>query len=495
MKKTAKVLLAVLVIITVIAPLGAIMVSSFLIPPQYSDTFVGVLDEKLERLTSIEEEKIVIVGGSSVAFGIDSELMENELGRPVVNFGLYAALGTKLMLDLSKAGIKKGDVVILAPELDAQTLSLYFSAENTLNAIDDDKSILKYIPSEHYVSLFGGSWRFASDKFSYWFNNNAPDPEGIYNADSFDEYLDIKEGLRPQNVMKRYYDPNTVIDLSPSIVSDDFIDYLNEYIAWCESQGASVFFTWCPINSAALKEGTTNATLSEFSSYIEYNIDCEIISDLMDDYYGPIMDKAYFYDTNFHLNDAGVIRRSINLVNDIHLALDDGEYCLLDLPDPPPLPEVNIRYDGFDENEKYFTYELIKNELGEVISQKVVGLTEEGKAMTTLTLPVGIEGYIVTEIGAEVFKNSAVKTLIIPENSRCETIGNGAFDGSAITKLYILKAYQNNGAPDDLIIPPASFPPLSSGFRIYVPSADDYKSGYHWGDVANVNELLITIEK
>ncbi len=489
MKKSTNVLFAVLALFAILAPFAAVLTSAFVIPSQYSDTFVGVLDEKLERLTSIEEDKIVIVGGSSVAFGIDSELMEQELGCPVVNFGLYAALGTKLMLDLSRAGIKEGDVVILAPELDAQTLSLYFSAENTLNAIDDDMSMLRYIPSEHYLSLLGGSWRFAKDKLGYWLSGSAPDPEGIYNADSFNEYLDIKSGLRPENAMKRYYDPNSVIDLSPSIVADEFIDYVNEYIAWCESQGATVFFTWCPINEAALKDGTDNGTLTEFSDFIEESINCEVISSLMDSYYGPIMDKAYFYDSNFHLNDAGVIRRSINLVNDIHLAIGDGEYCTLELPEPPPLPEIAIRYDGYDENEKYFTYEL------EISGAKLTGLTDEGKAMTSLTIPVGIDGYVVAEIGAEVFADSAVKTLVIPEESRCETIGNGAFDGSMITKLYILKAYENPGAPGALIVPPASFPPLSSGFRIYVPNSDDYKSGYDWAGVANLDELLITIEE
>ena len=41
---------------------------------------------------------------------------------PVVNFGLYANLGTKLMLDLSRSGIGAGDVIVVAPEMNEQTL-------------------------------------------------------------------------------------------------------------------------------------------------------------------------------------------------------------------------------------------------------------------------------------------------------------------------------------------------------------------------------------
>ena len=485
MKKVTKILFTVLATLAVIAPFAAVITTAFVLPPQYSDTFVGVLDEKMKRLTGIEEDKIIIVGGSSVAFGIDSALMEEELGKPVVNFGLYAALGTKLMLDLSRAGVKEDDIVVIAPEISAQTLSLYFSAENTLNAIDDDMSLLRYIPGENYPSLLGGAWRFARDKLEYWLSGESPDPEGIYNADSFDEYYDIKKGLRTENVMRRYYDPNTIISFDTDIVALEFIDYVNEYIAWCREMGATVYFTWCPVNAAAVEEGTDARVLRAFSEYIADSLDCEVIGALWDSYYGPIMDKAYFYDTNFHLNDTGVRYRSINLINDIHLALGDGKYCTLDLPEPPELPEVAIRYDEYDENEKYFTYRL------ELSGAVLTGLTDLGKAMTELTIPVGIDGYVVSEIGSGFLEGGSCKTLIIPEDSRCEIIGNGALDCGTLTSLYIFKAYDSPGAPGALISPPESFP---NGLRVYVPSADDYKSGYEWGKLnCNLDNLLVTI--
>jgi hypothetical protein len=141
-KTALKVVAALLVILM---PLALIFGIAVLTVPQYSNTFVGVLDEKVERLKSIEGEKLVVVGGSSVAFGLDSGLLEEYIGRPVVNFGLYAALGTKVMLDLSRAGISKGDVVIIAPEVSAQTMSMYFNTETTLQAIGDDYSLLRYM--------------------------------------------------------------------------------------------------------------------------------------------------------------------------------------------------------------------------------------------------------------------------------------------------------------------------------------------------------------
>ena len=132
--------------------------ASTLTPSQYSNSFVGALNEKYDRLHSIEEPKLVVVGGSSVVFGTDSAMIEKYTGMPVVNFGLYAALGTKLMLDLSRPAIGEGDVVVLSPELDPQTMSLYFSSEQTLMAFDDDFSMFFDLDVDNKLSVLGGMW-------------------------------------------------------------------------------------------------------------------------------------------------------------------------------------------------------------------------------------------------------------------------------------------------------------------------------------------------
>ena len=136
MKKIIPIVAAILVIVL---PLGILLGMLFLVPPQYSNVFVGALDEKFERLTSIDEDKIIVVGGSSVAFGLDSELMEKYTGMPVVNFGLYAALGTKVMLDLSRPGIKEGDIVTHMTFGRGEVLSVKPMGADTLYEVAFDK--------------------------------------------------------------------------------------------------------------------------------------------------------------------------------------------------------------------------------------------------------------------------------------------------------------------------------------------------------------------
>ena len=177
-------LITLLSLVLIFSPLIITVSIAFISPPVYGESFVGALDEKLLRLDSIDEEKIVVIGGSSVAFGVNSELIERYTGMPVVNFGLYASLGTKLMLDLSRKSINDGDVVIIAPEMDAQTLSLYFNADATLKAMDGNFSLLSRVKPDEVFKLIASSWDFAVDKLSFELDSESL---GVYSASSFNE--------------------------------------------------------------------------------------------------------------------------------------------------------------------------------------------------------------------------------------------------------------------------------------------------------------------
>jgi hypothetical protein len=60
--------------------------------------------------------RLLIVGGSSAAFGVDSERISRELSVPVVNLGLHAGLGLDFMLQEVAAVATRDDLVILCPE-------------------------------------------------------------------------------------------------------------------------------------------------------------------------------------------------------------------------------------------------------------------------------------------------------------------------------------------------------------------------------------------
>lgn len=470
MKILKTIICVFLSLMAVMLPPASVIAVMLSTPAQYQSTFYGALDDKFDRLCEIEEEKIVVVGGSSVAFGLDSALLEEYTGKPCVNFGLYAALGTRLMLDLSRAGINKGDTVILAPELDEQTLSMYFSSEHTLQALEGNYKMARYVRTDAALSLIGGLWKHTSEKLSHYKNGTTPDPEGVYRADSFNEYGDIAWD-RAENAMPLYYDPNGKINLTPEIFASDFVDYLNEYIRYCEYRGATVYFSFCPMNALAV-QGADSA--SELEDYIRDNINCELISRI-DDY---VMEAGYFYDTNFHLNDAGVTVRTLKLAEDIRIASGDFRVIDVEYPEAPELPMADVRYFGEDDNAKYFTYEQMPNG-----AMMIVGISELGMGEKTLTIPLGYDGYKVSAIGARAFEGGAVSKVVITEDTSLRNLLDGAFDSSSVTDLWI---YYDFTDENEKLAPCTDF----GGLTLHVAPASQYTTHYDWQNT--VGRVIVT---
>ncbi len=461
MKKIKTAALAVLLAFAILSVL-LLPAAAVLLPPAYSNTFVGALDEKVERLASVEGAKVVVIGGSSVAFGLDSALMEEHLGMPVVNFGLYAAVGTKAMLELALPYIGEGDIVVLAPETDAQTLSLYFNGDNTWKAIDDAPSLFFSFGRESKREMLGSLYSYAAAKISA-LKSGPADPAGVYNSKSFNEYGDIIYP-RAENVMPLYYDPNTPINPSASIVSAEFLDFVNDYILRCEAKGARVYYSYAPMNAAALGADVTEQSVGEFAEFLRENIRCEHIS-LIESY---IMDAAYFYDTNYHLNDAGVRLRTKQLIEDIRIAEEIYQAADIALLPKPELPLLDVKFFGEDENAKYFVYEALQNG-----GLSIVGLTALGKTQKNLILPLGAENTKVMHVGASAFAGASATRITIPEETNIRTIATGAFDGCSASSLYILYDFSDEAQK---LSPPASF----GGLSVFVPVGSAYLTHYDW---------------
>ena len=387
---------------------------------------------------------------------------------PVVNLGLYAALGTRLILDLSRSGINEGDIVIIAPELDAQTYSLYFNTRTTLQAFDGNLSLIRYCDTDNLFSLVGGIWDLAASKLEYQLSGNTPDPKGIYNSQSFNEYCDL-DFPRKENIMSRYFDPNTVIDPSLDYLDDEFIDYLNEYIDFVRDSGATPYFSFAPMNELGLKEGAGDDELYAFSDALEERLDCEIISDITSYVYGA----GYFYDTNFHLNDDGMTLHTIKLSQDILFA--EGNYNVIsaEKPTEPPLPVLSVIYEGEDDpNAKYFVFTEADN--GAYI---VSGLSDLGRTAKDLTLPLGYNGKKVLYIAEGAFDGGVLESLTLTYDTNIRGFFEGAFLGaSSLKDIYIYYPVEED------ILPPPDFAGVSSALTVHIPFNSSYDSGYYWSE-------------
>lgn len=458
-------------LLALLLPGAVLLTAGLCIPAQFGHTFLGALAPKYERLIAFEEPKIVVVGGSSVAFGLDSPLLEELIGRPVINFGLYASLGTKVMLDLSRAGINEGDIIILAPEIEKQTLSLYFNPESTWQAVEACPAMLTHIAPEDLGAMYGGFFDYLGSKFTF-FRDGTPDPDGVYNSRNFNSYGDISYD-RPYNTMLLGYDPNMQIVLSRETVDPEFIDYVNEYAAFAEKKGASVYYSFPPMNEAALAEDTNEATIYDFYDYLSRNLDCPVISN-PEDY---IYESGYFFDTNFHLNESGIVLRTAALAADLRRVMGDPTPVDVELPPAPekPVVETPSTGDTVDRNAMaaYFTYSDVEGGL------MVSGVTDEGKKLTSITVPASYEGKPVLAIAENTFSGcTALQEIVIYDNVK--QYFDGAFRGaSSLSRVVMYYA-----TAESVLVGEKLFDGAPDTVKLYYPDQDSFAnfvSDYFWG--------------
>jgi len=93
------------------AGIGAII----LIPLPENAYDLAIID-KHRILAGTKSPKIVLAGGSNLAFGIDSVDIQKELHIPVVNTGLHVGFGLGRILDDISPFLNPGDILLVAPE-------------------------------------------------------------------------------------------------------------------------------------------------------------------------------------------------------------------------------------------------------------------------------------------------------------------------------------------------------------------------------------------
>ena len=60
----------------------------FMVMPQYEGNYQAATQDKVRLLKQTKGPKIVLIGNSNLAFGIDSAQIEQAFGMPVVNMGV-----------------------------------------------------------------------------------------------------------------------------------------------------------------------------------------------------------------------------------------------------------------------------------------------------------------------------------------------------------------------------------------------------------------------
>lgn len=268
----------------------------------FSYNFMSGIQIKHQRANSIKTPKVLFVGGSSNAYGIDSKKMEDHISVPVVNLGHHAGLGVPFILDQAKKLMREGDIVFLCLEylmgsgdyrLIEETCSVFPEVAD-LGKYDVRKEIQAHL-SETRIGLahwVKGDADYSSLKDRATLEDViSSEYDGVSN---FNKYGDFIGHLDQQGYYKF---PFAETKVQYRYWSE--IELMNRFKAEAEEVGVDVYFSYPPIARTMYDKNA--GLLEKIGKDLQNNLEIEIINTKEQ----LVFDESYFYDTEYHLTYEG----------------------------------------------------------------------------------------------------------------------------------------------------------------------------------------------
>ncbi|MDX9749804.1 MAG: hypothetical protein RBT71_01810 [Flavobacteriales bacterium] len=211
-------------------------------PPVTPVDFTAASIAKHARARAVGSPKVLLVGGSNVAFGVASGTVEEALCMPVVNLALHAGLGFGYMKNEAVRFMGPGDLVIVALEESNYTDPVK-DHEVLYQMVDRHPDALRFVPWWDRPRIMAGllvlrlqsAWKKATGLWTY------AKGHPLYRADGFDARGDMVAHIelpRPAALQDDGLEP------VQDAVSDRFAPLADDLERHARAVGAEVVYTW-----------------------------------------------------------------------------------------------------------------------------------------------------------------------------------------------------------------------------------------------------------
>ena len=350
--------------------------------------------------------------------------------------------------------------MILAVEPTDETMSTYFGASAFLKCAEDAPWLLKKLNAEQRRAALGNSVSYLQERLAILRSGVLPEAKGVYSRAAFGENGNL-DYPREGNIMALGFDTAEPVDLQAVQIEEAFAEQVRDYCRGAEGRGAQVWLSFSPVNRSALTDGSDEALLAFFTRCREA-FACPVISDP----HRYVLDPAWFYDSNFHLNSAGAQVRTVLLAEDILAQLG----CCEAVDYPLPAVPASAYHAPAAEGD---ASDFVLKPLAAGSGWQVTGLSEAGREKTALEVPASVDGKPVVGFTAGAFSGAErLEELRLPES--VETIPDGAFSACpSLWRLVLLHESAPCGVSEH------SFDGAEA-LRVYVPAAayPMYRDGF-----------------
>lgn len=278
----------------------------------FYQNYDSLIQDKYNILMNTNEPKIIIVGGSNAAFGIDQDMLEKETGYKISNLGLHAGFGNLFITELAKQNINEGDIILLAYEYGWELEDGFkkVGAEHVMAGIDDNLPMYKHLicntSAEIWKKCLGYIFDFAKTKCEF-----VP-YDGTYSRSSFSD--SNAQFIVSDDPMEWNPEQYGALEFREAKISAYSLDYLIKLRDYVKERGAKIYFISPPVVENAV-ECDINS-FYELRDLVKNNLKIEYISDPVQ-YFYPC---GWMYDSIYHCNGIGQIERTKMLIDDLRKA-------------------------------------------------------------------------------------------------------------------------------------------------------------------------------
>jgi hypothetical protein len=263
---------------------------------------------KHDLLAQAPGPRLILVGGSNLAYGLDSELLAAKLGYQPINMGLHAGLGLEFMCREVIDQLQAGDVVVLSPEyalfghlpnpvaqfqlLEHRPASARYLREWTWHSMREmlDRWALPYVGAIARRGMRGVKigWRQLRGRHT-----------GDVAFNEFGDFVAHRQRPMQASVMDPLFAPGYF-----NSHLHETIGFLNDFHAQCRQRGVRVYYTHCPAPQEHFERQR------QFITEIEAALGQSLTIPMIDAPEQLTFNVDAFYDTPYHLNWQGRRRRT-----------------------------------------------------------------------------------------------------------------------------------------------------------------------------------------
>jgi hypothetical protein len=287
----------------------------FIVPGKTSSYYAANID-KLKLIKNLVPPRIVLIGGSGLALGVDSKKIQNIMHIKVINMGLHASLGLPYMLKEIWPYLNPEDKVVIIPEYALFFYGLEGSGAAFNELLSCDPAQVKNIPSffmlKDMISNIPILFKAKMESIIWYIQScilkkrYAEDP--VYNRYAFNDNGDAIGHLNRKSPGYKFN------SLKPfGEINEKSIHVLNEFNSSAKKNKIKVYFAYPSYADSAYL--INSKILKSLEIKLKLALEMPIVNNLQEN----IVPYDHIYDSENHLNSQGRTSRTQRLIRDLQI--------------------------------------------------------------------------------------------------------------------------------------------------------------------------------